>query len=191
MQEKNKKYQIILLLIISIIYSCRLDKKREDNLNKIEEKTIIDNDVVYPEKIDSLINNGYPYVKREFSLNDYSSEGGIVQSYSDKNGYLAKIKATYFGHSGKSEWSYYFKSDSLFFVDKKEYRYENPIFKDANVIIDTIMQSEYFLQKGNLRKWIDENNSIVDSTSAKFEQESDYLKQDVKEFRQKIKAISR
>lgn len=190
MQVSNKKYQIILLLIFSIAYSCKLDKKSNEDSNKVVEKITIDNNIIKIEEIDSLIVNGHRYTKKEFNLNDYSSEGGVVESYSNEKGYLIKIKATYFGHSGKSEWSYYFKNDSLFFVDKKEYRYENPLSNNAKIITDSIVQNKYFLQKGNLKKWIDKNKFIVDSTSEKFKQENNYLRQDVVEFRQKIKATT-
>ena len=190
MQVSNKKYHVILLLIFSIAYSCKLDKKSNEDSNKVIEKTIIDNNIIKAGEIDSLIVNGHQYTKKKFSLNDYSSEGGVVESYSNEKGYLIKIKATYFGHSGKSEWSYYFKNDSLSFVKKKEYRYEKPLSNNVKIVIDSIMQSEYFLERGNLKKWIDENEFVVDSNSEKFKQENNYLRQDVVEFRQKIKAIN-
>jgi len=190
MLVNNIKYQIILLLILSIAYSCKLDKKSNEDSNKVIKKTTIVKNVIKPEYIDSLIVNEHPYVKKEFNLNDYSSEGGIVQSYSNERGYLVKIKATYFGHSGKSEWDYYFQNDSLFFVDKKEYRYKKSLSNNAEAVIDSIIESKYFLERGSLKKWVDENKFIVDSTSEKFKQESNYLIQDVIEFRRKIEATS-
>ena len=192
MVVKNKKHQILLLLLLFILFSCNFDKKSKKNLNNIEEDIANDyNDVISPIQIDSLIDNGKLYIKKEFDLDDYSSEGGIMQSYSDEKDYLTKIKATYFGHSGKSEWNYYFKNDSLFFVDKQEFRYIRPISNEGNIIIDSVLKSEYFLEKANLIKWIDENKFIIDSASEKFKQENNYLKQDIKEFREIIKKSPR
>ena len=190
MQAKNKKYRIILLLIFSILCSCKVDKKSKKDSNKVEEKIIIDN-IINPKKIDSLIKSGFPYIEKEFNLYGYSSEGDGVKSYLDERGHLVKIKATYFGDSGKSEWSYYFNDDSLFFVEEKEYRYMEPISHNCNPVINSIMRSEYFLEKENLKKWVNENGFIVDSMSEKFKQEGNYLIQDVREFRQKIKALMR
>jgi hypothetical protein len=193
MQVKSRKFRILLLFIFLVFYQCKPDKKQEQdkNLDKIEKKLVANyKSIQSPKEIDSLISNGFPYTKKEFDLNDYSSEGGSLESYSNKKGSLIKLKATYFGHSGKSQWNYYFKNDSLFFVDKQEYRYKSHISNKQDVVIDSIIKSEYYLERGNLIKWIDETKSVVNEKSEKFKKEDNYLKQDVNEFRQIINGNS-
>jgi hypothetical protein len=53
------------------------------------------------------------------------------------------------------------------------------------------MRGEYFLEKGNLIKWIDKNKLTIDSSSQRFKQIENHLKKMTKEFRQEIKATER
>jgi len=191
---KMRKIKVLLLFIFSAFYSCKLDKKEEKNLDKVkvESNVVIDyNNLVSSKMIDSLIDTGHLFIKKEFNLYDDSSEGAGVESYTDNKGFLVKIKATYFGHSGKSEWSYYFDNDNLFFVEEKEYRYTEPVSYNSNPDINSIMRGEYFLEKGNLIKWIDKNKLTIDSSSQRFKQIENHLKKMTKEFRQEIKATER
>lgn len=63
-------------------------------------------------------------------MNGESTEGGELKVYKDLGGNLRKLKAFYYGETGKIEQEYYVKDGKLFFAFIVRYNYNRPLYWD-------------------------------------------------------------
>lgn len=109
----------------------------------------------------AAINRGlkhYTKVRRE--LSGYSSEGGSLEGYFSASS-LRKIVATYYGETGNAVEEYYFWNRRLFFVFRKESRYDQPlgsqVLKSPPGTVKSVMESRFYFSNGKLIHWLGAN----------------------------------
>jgi hypothetical protein len=101
---------------------------------------------------------GFRLVKKD--LEDFSTEGGEMRMYYDKENKLRKVVCLNYGETGKDEESYYLKNDSLIFVYIKEMRYDRPIGVTMNPVISKTTEDRYYLFNHRLIRWLQNKNKM-------------------------------
>jgi len=113
---------------------------------------------------------GTRYKKVRKELSGFSAEGGQLFAYFDGPA-IAKIAATYYGESGRTDEEYYYQNGKLIFVYRKESTYSRPM--SGKVIRTT--ENRFYFQNDQLIKWLDENGQDVSAGSESQKQQDDSL----------------
>lgn len=118
----------------------------------------------------------YKKVKKE--LSGFSLEGGELVAYFH-GPRIVKITAAYFGESGRALEEYYYWSEKLIFVFRRDYTYDEPM---TGKVVSTKANRFYF---GNDRliRWIDENGKAMSSSDRVYEAKQQELLETSHKFR--------
>ncbi|MGN7986947.1 hypothetical protein ACTJKC_06395 [Pedobacter sp. 22226] len=92
------------------------------------------------------------YKKKKRSAFGFSAEGGEVSGYYDKSN-LKKIHCIFYGEMGKTEADYYCNNKRLFFLYKKEFSYDKPMYLKDSKVKKTI-ETRYYLNGDKVIKSI-------------------------------------
>ncbi len=156
--------------LISIILSCseNIPPKQEKPVSKPPSKT--EREIIEDiRKEFTLINNNTTNYRRvEKTLLAYEDGGKDLEAYFEGNK-IRKIVYKGYGFTIQAvEEYYYWSSGSLFFVFKKEERYE-PIPPD---FIDTelaeVKENRYYFHNNKLIRWLDENKRQASKNDPQF-----------------------
>lgn len=163
---KNITLTIIVLIIIFFSYSSY--KKKDFNQKKIGtscENIFATNVYSEAQIIENNINN---YLITTKDIYGKSSEGGEQVNYTLKNGEMILIKQIFFGEIGKSEISYYFKNNLMFYVKKEDTEYLLPISEDSSYKIKSFEVKDFFLNSNKeLCSWYKNKEMQSNSLDAK------------------------
>jgi hypothetical protein len=91
-----------------------------------------------------------------------SSEGGFLKLLYDERRLRKAILIAY-GETGKSVTEYYFKSNKLIFICRKDESYSTSIYDHTQPKIKKEEENRFYFLNGELIRWIDKNNKIVNS----------------------------
>ena len=179
---KSKLYAVLLILTC---VSCIIDSSKAKKIVVNEDVNIKkEKDSLTIHKIDSIILNESNIIG-EIIIKEVSSSKGYIEYYLDKEGFILKIKITYYGYSGKAIWSYYLTDNTLFYVSNKTFRYIDPSSNNGEV--KSIKESRYYMSNNKLIRWIGEDMIVIDSMSKIFKEEEKNLLKDIKGFRDMLK----
>ncbi|GAA4198074.1 hypothetical protein GCM10022289_06260 [Pedobacter jeongneungensis] len=92
------------------------------------------------------------YKKKKRPAFGFSAEGGEVSGYYDKSN-LKKIHSIFYGEMGKTEADYYCNNKRLFFLYKKEFSYDKPMYLKDSKVKKTI-ETRYYLNGDKVIKSI-------------------------------------
>jgi hypothetical protein len=101
-------------------------------------------------------------VKR--NLEGYSTEGGTLTAYF-RNLSPRKLVAQFYGETGQATEEYYFWNNRLFFVIRRESRYDKPFG-----IVQSTTENRYYFTGGKLIRWVDERKNSISTASPKAQQ---------------------
>lgn len=112
---------------------------------------------------------GYRKVKKD--LSGFSAEGGVLVAYF--NGLnIMKIRATFYGESGKAAEDYYYWEGKLIFVLRTDYAYSKPL---SGKVVRT-EESRFYFNDDKLIRWLDERGKQVASETSEYtEKQKEYL----------------
>lgn len=94
------------------------------------------------------------------------SEGGSMMKYYQGDR-LKKIETAYYGSMGKSLIDYYINQDRIYFIFRRDYEYDKPMYMEGSQVQET-RENRYYFNEGRLIRWIDEIQELVPSSSSKF-----------------------
>lgn len=120
----------------------------------------------------------------EKDLFGQSAEGGILIAYYEQKD-LKKVITTFFGETGKAVTEYYFNSGELFFVYKKTYLYDKPIYVEGSKV-KSIEDYRFYYFNNDLLRFIGNNNKLINSNSEKYQEENKYIKEEMKNIKREI-----
>lgn len=186
---KNLLLLVFVLLSILSIYA-------QDNVsNKLTESE--ENEIVIDirKKFTEIENNCKTSYKRTSKdLNDYSTEGGSVSVFSDKD-QIRKAKTIFYGETGKAITEYYFWDNKVFFIFRQNYRYNSSIYitEDTEEGFEAydenktkIYEDRYYFLNETLVRWIDENKEKIDRYSSSFNEKQKAILEDIEFIKSKI-----
>lgn len=128
------------------------------------------NDSIFNEiksKYKSVLDNLKSYLIVKFENDGESTEGGEGEAYYEGNK-IRLIQQTWYGETGKRTTGYYFDEEKLFFVLDSKYKYNRPIYWDAEQAKEsndketfdpkktTINEDRYYISNDKLIRWIDQ-----------------------------------
>ncbi len=152
MSKSDKIYirVLIILLLITSVSCFQRDRSSAENKQQLQCS------LTEKSKIDSLVN----LVDRELNTYDTvtsylenSTEGGELICYL-KGIEIKKLKALYYGETGKAEYSFYLKDHSLLYATKREHRYNIPIdqYKKQEIKVDSTIAINCYFENDELYK---------------------------------------
>ena len=92
----------------------------------------------------AIENNLPSYASTTKDIMDKSTEGGQQTDYTAGTAKVL-VRQVFYGETGKSEDSFFFKNGHVFFVQVKESRYAAPIFEDPSGKVQSVSVQEYYL----------------------------------------------
>ncbi len=107
------------------------------------------------------------YTKEEKDFNGYSSQGGILYEYKEKEKIVARVVYS-FGEMGKVKYTFEEKPNGMVFIVESIYTYDKSIY-DGDVEIVYTDTSKYVLHKGKVYHLVNKkvvefkDTSIIDS----------------------------
>ncbi|KAA3617681.1 MAG: hypothetical protein D8M58_01005 [Calditrichaeota bacterium] len=157
---------LIVVIIFSIISFAQSDKQ----ITKIKENYYALKELQPDLEKKSIIEMGYSTGGAEFTffINDFNQ--------------VLIVEAEFLGEIGKSNHEYYYKNDSLFFLLIIDEYYNSPVSslsmtdeelkEDGMEMLDysksSVSENRYYFAKGQLIKWLDNNNKSVQDTTREF-----------------------
>ncbi|MBB6239568.1 hypothetical protein HDC90_004221 [Pedobacter sp. AK013] len=150
--------RLLILLFVAICSSYNIFAADKNPIrNAVDSAALI-------KKIQSdfvLINKQLKFFKKKtkdaFGM---SAEGGEVIGYYNK-GVLKKIHCIFYGETGKAETDYYFNNKKLFFLYKKEFFYDKPMYLKDFKIKKTIETRYYLAEDKVIKAMVKPNASLV------------------------------
>jgi hypothetical protein len=111
--------------------------------------------------------NARRYTKKERDLSGFSTEGGSLTGYYNKNE-LKKIVVIYYGEAGRTIKEFYFVGGSLIFVLATELEYVAPIGGGGKDVgrIGSAEYNRFYFQKGAPIYWLGPNGNPVNLDSS-------------------------
>ncbi|MEP6689781.1 MAG: hypothetical protein ABJD07_01425 [Gemmatimonadaceae bacterium] len=107
-------------------------------------------------------------------LMDRSAEGGVLSAYRAGDA-LRKLKAKYYGETGRATDNFYYWRDSLVFVYRLDERYDRTL--SGKVIAR--QENRYYFDGSHLVRWLGPDGRAVQLSSPEaHEAETQYLKDD-------------
>jgi hypothetical protein len=92
-------------------------------------------------------------------LNDRSTEGGEMKTfYLGKS--LQKARLIYYGETGKAVFEYYFQDGVVFFILKRTYNYNIPIYMKGSRV-SKIEEEKFYFNRQKLIRWIGPTGKII------------------------------
>jgi hypothetical protein len=128
--------------------------------------------------------NAAKYDKIEKDLPGQSAEGGVMIAFYEKEK-LKKVVTTFYGETGKATTEYYFNTEGLFFIFKKNYFYDKPMYIEGSKVAST-EEWRYYFFNNYLLKLLDNNNKPVNPNSKKYQEENKYMKEDLEMIKKAI-----
>src|SRR4028119_1917311 len=98
------------------------------------------------------------------NLEGYSTAGGTLTAYF-RNLSPRKLVAQFYGETGRATEEYYFWNNRLFFVIRRESRYDKPFG-----IVQSTTENRYYFTGGKLIRWVDERKNSISTASPKAQQ---------------------
>lgn len=177
---------VLLLVLISIIYSCNNSAKKENNKssdtlnkeaiskqksnNETNKKLSTNEDVIkkIKEMFSKITNN--PNEHQYFS---YSAEEGQIYLDSSNNveSDLKLIVENYFSNPYATKRSYYLLNNDVFFI----FEQKTPIIENPEEYGVEKENNRYYLNKEKLIKWLDTNKKNINTNSKDFKEKSKYV----------------
>jgi Zn-finger nucleic acid-binding protein len=157
--------------------------KKSENIDTISRET--ENQIIktITEQYNLINKNTGSYKTTEKNLDcEECPEGAGMDIWLDKND-LKKIIARYFGETGKKEEEYYFKTDSLFFVSVKNFRYQSRMNPENAIIYE----SHFYFHNNKLISMIDPKQDKVNPQDSLFISKETELLKNARDLQQKTK----
>ena len=116
-------------------------------------------------------------VKRD--LEGYSLEGGDLTAYFQR-GVPLKMRANFYGESGKASEEYYFWRGRLFFILRTSWHYGELLgaatdFSRETKLVRNQAQERWYFKNGELQRWIRPSGETLTSGALFKNQEENYL----------------
>jgi len=156
-----------------LIGNCYSQKSSTFSVNE-ENKIVLDIRKKFTE-IENDYSSKYKRVEKE--LNDYSTEGGTATMYYNID-QIRKVKISFYGETGKSITEYYIWDNKVFFMFRKSYYYNSPIYFIKDIPEEGIeafdekktevFEDRYYFSSEKLIRWIDSDKMKVEKPSPKF-----------------------
>lgn len=142
-----------LLLILSVLVL---------NINLYSQRSEDEKNSDIKQWYKEIMTNINSYEKRVVESMDESTEGGEITYYL-KDDNVKLIKAVYYGETGNSTYSYYFRNNKLFFMFQVKEIYDVPIYID-NSGKGTKEENRFYFYGDELIRWLDNKKQGVDIT---------------------------
>lgn len=102
-----------------------------------------------------------------------SSEGGELTAYKNSKE-VRLIVAKYYGHMGKSESEFYYLNGRIYFIFRKDFRYNMPPTESGyDQDKTTVEESRNYFWNNKMIRWITSDGKYVDAESTEFLKESE------------------
>lgn len=162
---------IVILLMTFFYFLCFLKKdpsQNQNNNNTIDDNNqcVLVNEGEANRDVEQIEKHRTSYVSTTKSIMGKSTQGGTQINYS-MNGKVVIVEQVFYGETGKSEASYYFKNGKVFYSRKKNIQYEGSIYDD-NFNPDKVKSIEvkdfYLDLKENLCIWYENHQrQLIDN----------------------------
>lgn len=113
----------------------------------------------------------YRQVKIDLSDQGYSTEGGNLVQYFDRDKKLRKMVAVFYGESGENRDEYYIRNDSLLFVFKTIKNYNTTTNLSAHPKVVETFEHRYYFDRGHLLLFLTGKEKAVRELWAQEDQE--------------------
>jgi hypothetical protein len=172
-----KKTYIIaacLLLLLTIGIGYYLTDKQEEPMPQANINECSNINIANVKANAQTIENGKASYKTETKdILDKSSEGGQQTNYKSGDKTVL-IKQDFYGETGKSEASYYLENGKVYYVNKKNSEYANPLSQDSSGEVKSVEEKEYYLGSSqNLCSWY--SNQVQQPNSKDAEELIEFL----------------
>jgi hypothetical protein len=141
MKKLTISLTILLIVIISGYPMYRHYNLTPKNLSTSCDNSPVTDSYSIAENIEKNTKN-YAFTTKD--IFGQSTEGGEQTNYT-LDGKIVFIKQIFFGETGKSEVSYYFKNNNIFYVKKVNTEYLLQISEDSSAKVKTIEIKDFFI----------------------------------------------
>lgn len=176
-KKKFLRFYVHLIPIVLVI-SCGSQSSDPSKLESNEKGEIsVDSVLSHIQKEIHAIDSNTSFESINVDVFGLSTEGGEVLALID-GGVMRKAIVTFYGETGKRTDEYYFENDRLIYLFRQNFEYDKPIYIEGSTIAAK-KEARFFFHEGQLIRWINPSNELVDPHSEEADEVVNSIYEDV------------